>query len=241
MEKELPPFDPITLDSLVDLLDSPAELKQKINVLEQNSHPLPDEVEGFIQYYKLYEGNSEKIKQQLKKLETNFVLPNSEKRNVYLRWAAIFILVLGSSITYYLVQSSNTNQITTPYEEIGLPNYLGEDKSSQIDWKNVMFLYKTKQYRKLSFIENKQQNDTLSYFQGIAYIKTDQPKKGINTLKTINAKSHFHNKALYFQCIAYINLNKKEEFNSLLSKVKLEKKDPEFNEKLKKLKNYSSI
>jgi hypothetical protein len=241
MEKELPPFDPITLDSLVDLLDSPAELKQKINVLEQNSHPLPDEVEGFIQYYKLYSGDSEKIKKQLKKLETNFVVPNPQKRNVFLRWAAIFILLIGSSITYYFVQSTNSPQIAVPYEEIGLPNYMGVNKTSNIDWKNVMFLYKTKQYRKLSVIENNHQNDTLSYFQGIASIKDKNIEAGIKKLEEISPKSKYYNKALYFQCIALITINETEKIKSLLPKINQEINDPEFNLKLKQLKNHSSI
>ena len=237
MEKDISPYDTITLDSLIELLDSPEELKQKVDELKQTKSQLSDEVDGFVMYYDLYQGDCAKIKKQLGQHETKFNLPAIEKKMFPLNWVAIFILLIGSSITYYLLKTNQIQEITSPYEDIGLPNYMGENKTSKIDWKNVMFLYKTKQFKKLIKIENHQKNDTLSYFQGIASIKKNQLENGIKTLSNIPQSSYYFNKARYFQCVAYIGLKNTEQSNLILLKVKLEKNDPEFNKKVKELKN----
>jgi hypothetical protein len=135
-----------------------------------------------------------------------------------------------------LQKQINNHTLDTIYEEVGLPNFMSKNESIEIDWKNIMFNYKTHQFQKIISISNPAKNDTLTYFQGIAAFKLKNYKNGIQLFNEVETKSDFFNKSLYFKAICYYQLNKIAAFEKTISEIKPEVNDPAFNEKVKELK-----
>lgn len=239
MEKKLPFHTDTELDKLIDLLDHPEQLRMRINYLKNAGHSLDDEVDGFIAFYEANEGNTLVIKEKLKQQENKLLyqLPSKKTNWTALRWAASLFIILGSSIFYYLYQQQTKLNLTAPYEEIGLPNYMGENQQSQIDWKEIMVYYKTKQFQKIISISNTYKNDTLAYFQGVSAFKLQEYEKGVVLLNNVENKSNFFNKSLYFKALCYYQLENSTAFEKTLSEIKIETNDPAFNEKVKELKS----
>jgi uncharacterized protein YhbP (UPF0306 family) len=236
MEKKLPFHSDTELDKLIDLLDHPEQLRMRINYLKNSGHALSDEIDGFIAFYEANEGHTKTIKEKLALEEKKLLdqLPSKKTNWTSIKWAASLLIIIGSSLFIYLYQQSN-NTLSTPYEEIGLPNYMGENPSSKIDWKKIMVYYKTNQYQKITSIQNSSNNDTLTYFQGVSEFRLKQYDKSIQRFNSINKKSAFYNKSLYFKAFGYHKLKKINQFEQTLSEIKLENNDPAFNEKVEEL------
>jgi len=239
MEKKLPFHTDTELDKLIDLLDHPEQLRMRIHYLKNSSHPLEEEVDGFIAFYENNEGNTALIKEKIVTQETKFLkqLPAKKTNWTAIRWAASLVIILGSSFLLYYYKQVSKLPLIKPYEEIGLPNYMGENQHSTIDWKEIMVLYKTNQFSKIISISNPAKNDTLSYFQGIAAFKLKDYVDGIQRFNAIESKSNFLNKSLYFKALCFYQLENNTGFEKTLSKIKLDINDPAFNEKVKELKS----
>ena len=238
MEEKLTFHTNNEFDKLIDLLDHPDQLQIRINFLKNSGHTLEDEVEGFIFYYDYYNGDVNSIKEKLTAQEKYFRAKIDHKRSYKLTigWAASIFIILGTSIYFYLQKQINNHTLDTIYEEVGLPNFMSKNESIEIDWKNIMFNYKTHQFQKIISISNPAKNDTLTYFQGIAAFRLNQYDKSINFLNQIRPNSKYINKALYFKAICYYQLNKIAAFEKTISEIKPEVNDPAFNEKVKELK-----
>ena len=93
------------LNQLIQLLDNPSALTKKMEELK--SQEINDEsVAGFIILYDLYKGDVQEIKNQLTK--SKFQITQSGRRNnvrkfAYLKYAALFILLLGTGYSLFLV------------------------------------------------------------------------------------------------------------------------------------------
>lgn len=242
MEKKLPFHTDTELDKLIELLDHPEQLRIRINFLKNSGYSLEDEVVGFIAYYDFYNGDVYSIKEKLTTQEKFFTAKIDQKRSykLTLGWAAGIFILLGTSIYFYLQKQINNHTLDTIYEEVGLPNFMSENENIVVDWKNIMFNYKTKQFQKLTQIHNPNQNDTLCYFQGIAAFKLNQFDKSVNFLNQIRPNSKYINKALYFKAICYYRQEKTTLLKKTLSKIKLEANDPAFNEMTNELKSHLS-
>lgn len=238
MEKKLPFHTDTELDKLIDLLDHPEQLRMRILYLKNSGHDLEDEVAGFIAFYEANEGNTQILKEKLALQEKKMLkqLPSKKTNWNVLQWAAIFLIIVGSSLFFYLYKQQSYPTISTPYDEIGLPNFMGENPSSKRDWKQIMVYYKTNQFKKIISISNTSKNDTLSYFQGVSAFKLKNYKNGIQLFNEVETKSDFFNKSLYFKALCYYQLNKIAAFEKTISEIKLEVNDPAFNEKVKELK-----
>ena len=238
MEKKLPFHTDTELDKLIDLLDHPEQLRMRILYLKNSGHDLEDEVAGFIAFYEANEGNTQILKEKLSLQEKKMLkqLPSKKTNWNVLQWAAIFLIIVGSSLFFYLYKQQSNPTISTPYNEIGLPNFMGENPSSKIDWKQIMVYYKTNQFEKIISIQNVSKNDTLAYFQGISKFKLKHYENSIQGFNSIEKKSVFYNKSLYFKAFSFYKLKKRSQFEKILSEIKLEVNDPAFNEKVKALK-----
>lgn len=242
MEEKLTFHTNNEFDKLIDLLDHPDQLQIRINFLKNSGHTLEDEVEGFIFYYDYYNGDINSIKEKLTAQEKYFKAKIDHKRSYKLTigWAASIFIILGTSIYFYLQKQINNHTLDTIYEEVGLPNFMSKNESIEIDWKNIMFNYKTHQFQKIISISNPAKNDTLTYFQGIAAFRLKNYKNGIQLFNEVETKSDFFNKSLYFKAICYYQLNKIAAFEKTISEIKPEVNDPAFNEKVKELKSHLS-
>ena len=240
MEKKLPMDSASELDQLIDLLDQPKALQLRIEALRNSSSPLTDEVEGFMAYYDAYQGDTVRIKEKLALQEKKILQPITTSSTHWLlnKWAAAIALILAGGITYMLLNKTSTKQDLQPYEEIGLPNYMGPSRATSIDWKMVMVDFKTHQFNKIIALNNSTYNDTLTYFQGVSAFQLKQFTESEQFFNKLTPKSSYYNKALYFKVLCYYKLNDLKQAKRVLQEIKLEKKDPSFNEKVKELKEF---
>ena len=164
------------LDQLIDLLDQPASLQVRMDALRNSTTPLTDEVEGFIAYYDAYQGDTVRIKEKLALQEKKLLQPITTSSTHWLlnKWAAAIALILAGGITYMLLNKPAAKQDLQPYEEIGLPNYMGPSTATSIDWKVIMVDFKTNQFNKITTLKNTTNNDTLTYFQGVSAFQLKQ-------------------------------------------------------------------
>ena len=227
------------LDQLIDLLDQPASLQVRMDALRNSTTPLTDEVEGFIAYYDAYQGDTVRIKEKLALQEIKLLQPITTSSTHWFlnKWAAAIALILAGGITYMLLNKTAAKQDLQPYEEIGLPNYMGPSTTTSIDWKIVMVDFKTHQLKKVIALKNSTNNDTLTYFQGVSAFQLKQFTTSKELFNKLTPKSSYYNKSLYFKSLCYYEQNDLKQAKRLLQEIKLEKNDPSFNEKVKVLKH----
>ncbi len=238
MEKKLPFHTDTELDKLIDLLDHPEQLRMRIQYLKNSGHDIEDEVAGFIAFYEKYEGDVHTIEKKLAQQEERITKQLTPKNNtmVIIRWAASLLIIIGSSLFFYLQNQSNKSKLNAVYEEIGIANYMAENEKSEIKWNSIMYEYKSKQFQHIIELSNPTKNDTLFYFQGISAFKLSQFKNSIQFFNQIKKTSSFYNKSLYFKSIDLYNLQQINAFQKTISQIKPDKNDPDFNEKLDFLK-----
>jgi len=210
-----------------------------MDALRNSSSPLADEVEGFMAYYDAYQGDTVRIKEKLALQEKKKLQPITTSSTNWLlnKWAAAIALILAGGITYMLLNKTAAKQDLQPYEEIGLPNYMGPSIASSIDWKIVMVDFKTHQFNKITALKNNSNNDTLTYFQGVSAFQLKQFTTSEQLFNKLTPKSNYYNKALYFKALCYYKLNAIKQSKRVLQEIKIEKNDPSFNEKVKELKH----
>ena len=238
MEKKLHFHTDPELDKLIDLFAHPEELKMRVQTLKNSGTMLSDEVEGFIAFYEKHKGDVHTIEKKLALQEERITKQLTPKNNtlVIIRWAASLLIIIGSSLFFYLQNQSNKSKLNAVYEEIGIANYMAQNEKSDIKWNSIMYEYKSKQFQHIIDISNPTKNDTLFYFQGISAFKLSQFKNSIQFFNQIKKTSFFYNKSLYFKSIDLYNLQQINAFQKTISQIKPDKSDPDFNEKLDLLK-----
>ena len=237
MEKKLHFHTDPELDKLIDLLAHPEELKMRVQTLKNSGTKLSDEVEGFIAFYDTNKGDVKTIESKLALQEERFTKQISPKNNqrVIIQWAASLVIIIGTSLYFYLQNQSTKSKLSAVYEEIGLANYMGENEKNDLTWNSIMYKYKNKQFQHIIDLSNTTKNDTLFYFQGISAFKLAQFKNSIQIFNQIKKTSSFYNKSLYFKSIDLYNLEQMSTFHKTLSEIKSDKNDPDFNQKLEAL------
>lgn len=225
------------LNQLIDLLDNPSALNQKIVELKSSSN-LNESTEGFITLFDLYKGDVQKIKAYLNDSKIQIIQPQKKKPfvNSYLKYAAILLIIIG--VGSLLFQSNDKQPITlkNEFKEPGLSNYMSAESTTH--WEDIMFDYKTKNF-KIADTKLEQvltlfpQNDTLLYFSGVVKYdlkKFDQAKSSL--LKIAHSNSTFKDRASYYLGrIAFEKGNRIEAeklFNSLLNSNDIDVKNASF-------------
>ncbi len=158
------------LNQLIDLLENPSALKQKIELIKLSKN-ITEETEGFLVLYDLNNGDCTKIKKYLKESKSKTLFPLKKKIQITtcLKYAAVFIILLGASI-FLCIREDKVASLSHQFEEPGLTNYMSTEKLT--NWEDIMFEYKTKNYLGANEKIEKAlvlfpQNDTLIYFSGI--------------------------------------------------------------------------
>ncbi len=225
------------LNQLIDLLDNPSALNQKIVELKSSSN-LNESTEGFITLFDLYNGDVQKIKAYLNDSKIQIINHQKKKPFVtsYLKYAAILLIIIG--VGSLLFQSNDKQPITlkNEFKEPGLSNYMSAESTTH--WEDIMFDYKTKNFKIADTKLEKAlilfpQNDTLLYFSGVVKYdlkKFDQAK--LKLLKIAHTNSAFKDRSTYYLGrIAYENgdeIKAKKLFNSLLNSNDIDVKNASF-------------
>lgn len=225
------------LNQLIDLLDNPSALNQKIVELKSSSN-LNESTEGFITLFDLYNGDVQKIKAYLNDSKIQIIQPQKKKPFVtsYLKYAAILLILIGVGSLFF--QSNDKQPITlkNEFKEPGLSNYMSAESTT--NWEDIMFDYKTKDFKKAETKLEKAltlfpENDTLLYFSGVVKYdlkKFDQAKSKL--LKITHSNSAFKDRATYYLGrIAFEKGNKIEAeklFKSLLNSNDIDVKNASF-------------
>ena len=225
------------LNQLIELLDEPSALKQKLEFLKASTN-LSEETEGFIIVYNSFNGDCEKIKNYLKDSKTKTVTPlkNKNRFSTYLKYAAVFALLLATG-TYLYNRQDKVKALSHQFEEPGLINYMSTTTTS--NWEDIMFDFKTKNYLKAdkqikkALIENPK-NDTLIYFSGVVKFKLNHLKAAKTQFQKLhNSKStNYNDKSIYYLgLIEYKRRHFKASntlFKSLSNSIDLDVKNASF-------------
>ena len=225
------------LTQLIDLLDNPSALNQKIVELKSSSN-LNESTEGFITLFDLYNGDVQKIKAYLNDSKIQIINHQKKKPFVtsYLKYAAILLILIGVVSLFFLCNDKQPITLKNEFKEPGLSNYMSAESTTH--WEDIMFDYKTK-HLKIADTKLKQQlnifpkNDTLLYFSGV--VKYDLKKFDLaktNLLKITHSNSTFKDRASYYLArIAFEKGNRIEAeklFNSLLNSNDIDVKNASF-------------
>ena len=225
------------LNQLIDLLDNPSALNQKIVELKSSSN-LNESTEGFITLFDLYNGDVQKIKDYLNDSKIQIIRPQNKKPlfSSYLKYAAILLILIGVVTLFFLCNDKQPITLKNEFKEPGLSNYMSAESTTHLE--DIMFDYKTK-HLKIADTKLKQQltlfpqNDTLLYFSGV--VKYDLKKFDLaktNLLKITHSNSTFKDRASYYLArIAFEKGNRIEAeklFNSLLNSKDIDVKNASF-------------
>ena len=225
------------LNQLIDLLDNPSALNQKIVELKSSSN-LNESTEVFINLFDLYNGDVQKIKAYLN--DSKIQIINHQKKkpfvNSYLKHAAILLIIIGVGSLLFLSKDKQPITLKNEFKEPGLSNYMSAESTTH--WEDIMFDYKTKNFKIADTKLEKAlilfpQNDTLLYFSGVVKYdlkKFDQAK--LKLLKIAHTNSAFKDRSTYYLGrIAYENgdeIKAKKIFKSLLNSNDIDVKNASF-------------
>jgi hypothetical protein len=224
------------LNQLIELLDNPSALKHKIELLKHSKNST-DETEGFIVLYDSNNGDCIKIKKYLNDSKSKILFPLKKKNQftTYLKYAAVFIVLLSAGI-FLCIREDKVASLSHQFEEPSLTNYMSTEKLT--NWEDIMFEYKTKNYLGANEKIEKAlvlfpQNDTLIYFSGIVNYDLNKLVLAKEKLDEIAVSaSVFKDRANYYLGrIAFQkgeNIEAKNIFKSLLNSNDLDVKNASF-------------
>ena len=225
------------LNQLIDLLDNPSALNQKIVELKSSSN-LNESTEGFITLFDLYNGDVQKIKDYLNESKIQIIRPQKKKPlfSAYLKYAAILLILIGVVSLFFLCNDKQPITLKNEFKEPGLSNYMSAESTTH--WEDIMFDFKTKDFKIADIKLEKAlilfpQNDTLLYFSGV--VKYDLKKFDLaksNFLKITHSNSVFKDRATYYLGIIAFKkgngIEAEKLFKSLLNSNDIDVKNASF-------------
>jgi hypothetical protein len=229
------------LNQLIDLLDHPSLLHQKVVQLK-STEKKDDQIEGFIHLYDKMEGDVFKIKEYLNESKLIILKPSYKKKNttkyIYLTIAAIFIgiIVLGIREIDFSSDEDKEISLMNEFVEPGLPNYMSAEKT--ICWENIMFDYKSKKFLSANSklqkaLKNDSINDTLIYYAGIINYNLKRFEKAKYNFDYIaKSNSIFTDRSTYYLGKMLYQKGRKDDskiiFKSLINSKDLDVKNAAF-------------
>ena len=225
------------LNQLIELLDNPSDLKQKIENFRLSSNLL-EETEGFISIYDSYKGDCVKIKKYLDESQSIILTPLKKKIQftTYLKYASVFAIVIGTSI-FLFNRQEKVLSLSHQFEEPGLINYMSASSTSNLE--DIMYDFKTKNYLKSEkeiekILLNEPKNDTLIYFLGVIQFKLNKFKDAkiqLQKIQKLNTSIYIDRSIYYLGIIEYKKghfINANNIFTSLSNSNDLDVKNASF-------------
>jgi tetratricopeptide (TPR) repeat protein len=227
-----------SLNELISLLDQPALLREKVEVLKKNM-PNSDEVDGFLTLYSLMNGDTQKIKIYLLETKNKVTQSLPKTRNIsIIKYAAIFISVISFG-SFFIIKSNSVDYYSKYAEkDPGLPVFMSIDQNKLDNW---MLDYKEENFE-LALKEGIQlekdypNNDTINYYLGIIQLELKQPENAVKTFDKVeaNKQSIYIEKARFLKCISLLEFDKEKAKAELL---KLSKENSFYGRKAKEIIN----
>lgn len=202
------------LKKLLELMNDPEQLRLNIEQL-RGSKNLDTSILGFIAMYDSFNGDCEKLKEQIASNKNSILKPIAENKKTLSRFylrkiAAIFVLIVSSSYLIYSYFITPQLELSPRYTDPGIPIFMGTNSNLSLD--QIMYSYRKKDYTSALHLIEKESishsnNDTLIYYTALVhhYLKNDE--KALFYFKQLeNKTSKFTNKAHYFRGLSAINL-----------------------------------
>jgi hypothetical protein len=226
------------IEELIQLLDYPTFLKEKVKELKQST-TTSEEIQGFIELYDFYEGDCQKIKRYLNDSKKKITQIKRKKETFnWIKYAAILIIIIGIGGGYFMYEKESKNYYKTYVTpDLGLPVFMSINKSELDNW---MIDYKDKKYNKalekgLSLYRENKTNDTILYYLGVIYLELNAPSKANSFFSQINTNtSTYTEKKEWLSAICYLSTDKNKAKKLLIS---IEKENGIFSSKAKEILN----
>ena len=163
----------VELKALIDLIDQPQQLRIAIDLCRKRGD-LDDAVAGFIVRYDELNGDGNLLKKELETNRLRIISPLARTQKSVLppwfKYAAIFMLLVISSVFIYSYTNRDKLIFNRIYEEPGIPNYM--NSCLQVHIEEPLFYYKKGDFEKayqtiLPVYKESSKNDTVSYYMAL--------------------------------------------------------------------------
>ncbi len=149
-----------------------------------------------------------------------------KKKNNYLSVAAI--LILSFFFGYYFLIQKTTSIDSFFIEEPGLPIYMNNNFTNNLEWNEIMDLYKDNNINKANIKLNKlgllkeSNNDTVLYFKGVFSYKLERFEDATNYFdKVSKSESSFREAAQFRKAFALYKSKKSIESELVFENIKI--------------------
>jgi tetratricopeptide (TPR) repeat protein len=178
----------------------------------------------------------EELKERMSAIEDQINTKASVNYKVFLRWAAVLLLVT-LSLYYFIAESDKSNQdLYIAYFE-PYPNVLGPTRDDNTLVIDGMVDYESEAYdqavnKLTNSLVTSPQNDGIRLYLGISLMKTGRFKEAINAFEPIPDNSRFSNQSKWYISLAYLAQNNDKDAISLLKELEI---DSSYSEQARKL------
>lgn len=168
----------------------------------------------------------EELKERMNAIEDQISTKNSVNYKVFIRWAAILLLVT-LPLYYFIAESGKSNQdLYIAYFE-PYPNVLGPTRDENTIVIDGMVDYETEAYSQaanklLKALAANPQNNGIRLYLGISLMNTDRFDEAISVLKAMPDDSRFIHQAKWYESLAYLAVNKPDAAIRLLEELEIE-------------------
>ncbi len=142
----------------------------------------------------------------------------------YIKYAAAASIILAIALVWLFTKTNPREELYATYysPDPGLPTIMSA--TSQFEFYDGMVSYKQGNYEEAlskwqPLVEEKPENDTLSYFMGMAHMATDEITSALPYLNSTIEKttSTFYSEAIYYKALALVKAAKLNEAIQLLA------------------------
>lgn len=200
------------------LLQSDPELQSKLNWVKEMQEGIETAV---------FREQLEHFHTQVIDEDSNIDIPKIKKRfNRNFGYSIAAALLIGLGVIWFLKPNSNQlvfNKYYTP--DPGLPTVMGSEGAfnfydGMVDYKRGAYQIAIAKWQKL--LEQEQQNDTLQYFIGMAYMASEEDRRAIPYLDKVsnNNFSVFSKDAKYYKALYLIKMGEITTASEILTSLK---------------------
>lgn len=127
-------------------MNDPEQLRLNIEQL-RGSKNLDTSILGFIAMYDSFNGDCEKLKEQIASNKNSILKPIAENKKTLSRFylrkiAAIFVLIVSSSYLIYSYFITPQLELSPRYTDPGIPIFMGTNSNLSLD--QIMYSYRKK-------------------------------------------------------------------------------------------------
>lgn len=158
------------------------------------------------------------------KYDSESLLPTFNSRRKRIRWIAAASIIILIGAFFLRGMESSTEKLFAKHfvPDPGLATHMGSSDNFEfydgmVDYKQGKYSQAIDKWNKL--VISKPNNDTLTYFIGVAHLAAGDEKEAIRMLKDLSTTSgnSFENETLYYLGLAYLKSDDTEEAKKYLT------------------------